>query len=94
MGVSSNLLHSFFCALREEKKVMNLRSFAEILASRQGGVNLKPGHSITKELSADQVKEIFGHIPAAVSGYGVTITVRPTAKGTYRLTVNMEGEFI
>jgi len=71
---------------------MDLRSFAEILAKRQGGIKLKPGRSITKELSGKEVRDIFGYIPSAVAAYGVVITIKPIANGRYRVTVRMEEE--
>jgi len=69
---------------------INFKTFSDVLAKRQGGFNLKPGHSITKELSGQDVKAIFGVIPSAVSAYGITITVKPTTNGRYKLTVRME----
>ena len=69
---------------------MDLRSFSEILAKTQGGIRLRPGCSITKELSGQEVRDIFGYIPSAVAAYGVVITVTPTANERYRITVRME----
>ena len=69
---------------------MNLRSFAKVLAERQGGVHLRPGRSISKELPAEDVKRIFGDVPSAIAAYGVIITLKRLDNGNYRITVRME----
>ncbi|RLB07072.1 MAG: hypothetical protein DRG59_06920 [Deltaproteobacteria bacterium] len=69
---------------------MDLRSFAKVLAERQGGVQLRPGRSISKELPAEVVKNIFGDVPSAIAAYGVIITLRPLDNGNYKITVRME----
>ncbi len=55
---------------------MNLRSFAEILAQRQGGIRLKPGQSCRVRLTGDDVKRIFGEDVVGYASELLTITVQ------------------
>jgi hypothetical protein len=66
---------------------MNSRSFAKLLAEWQGGVRLEPGRPFSRILTEDQVKQIFGYIPAAVAMENLLITCRIIKPGLYRLTI-------
>ena len=66
---------------------LNVRNFSHILAKHQGGVIIRPGESRSINLTGEEVKSIFGTVPAAYAAYGFTITVRPIANNAYRLTV-------
>jgi hypothetical protein len=68
----------------------NLRTFAQILAERQGGISLKPGRTYVRELTEDQVIAIFGDIPAAVATPYVTINFREIKPGVYQLVARLE----
>lgn len=67
----------------------NLKSFAEVLASRQGGVGLKPGRSYKTVLTEAQVREIFGEIPTARVAYGVFFNLQQVRNGEYEVTVRL-----
>jgi hypothetical protein len=54
----------------------NLRSFAAVLSKMQGGINLKPGQTVTLELSDEQLEKIFDGRPAAFAGYGLIIQIK------------------
>lgn len=54
---------------------MDLRSFAAILAQRQGGVRLKPGHSCRVRLTAEDVKRVFSEGTLAYASEFLTITI-------------------
>jgi len=54
---------------------MDLKSFAALLAQRQGGVSLKPGHSCRVKLTGEEVKRIFGEDTVAYAGELLTITI-------------------
>ena len=54
---------------------MDLRSFAALLAKRQGGIRLKPGHSCRVRLTAEDVKKIFGDGAVAYASECLTITI-------------------
>jgi len=69
---------------------LNMRSFAEILASRQGGVRLDPGRSITRDLTGEEVERIFGSKPAAYAAHDLIITLRNVGKDHYRMTIKRE----
>jgi len=57
---------------------MNLRNFANVLADRQGGINIRPGQIKSKELTREQVIKIFGEIPERSIQYGYVISVCAT----------------
>ncbi len=69
---------------------MDLRSFTEILAKRQGGVRLKPGRCVSKDLTGDEVERIFGSKPAAYVAHGLMIAIRRIGNDRYRVTVTRE----
>ncbi|MBN2569815.1 MAG: hypothetical protein JXB42_10345 [Deltaproteobacteria bacterium] len=69
---------------------MNLKNFANALAGWQGGIPLKRGQSCILELSGGEVEEIFGEKPAAFAAHGLTITIKPSRKGKYLMTVRRE----
>ena len=69
---------------------LNMRNFADILASRQGGVRLDPGRSITRDLTGEEVERIFGSEPAAYAAHGLIITLRKIGKDRYRMTIKRE----
>ena len=66
---------------------VNVRNFSSILAKHQGGVVIRPGQVRSIDLTREEVKSIFGAVPAAYAAYGFTITVRPIRENAYRLTV-------
>jgi hypothetical protein len=67
---------------------LNLRSFAEILAGMQGGIRLKPGGSVSRKLTRDQVKQIFGdEETVAYSSASLTISVRQISEDEFVVTV-------
>lgn len=68
---------------------INLKSFAEVLASMQGGVRLKPGRSYKTVLTEAQVLEIFGEIPTARAGYGVMFNLKQVSNGEFEVTVRL-----
>jgi len=55
--------------------MMDLKSFAALLAQRQGGVRLKPGHSCRVKLTGEEVKRIFGEGAVAYASETLTITI-------------------
>ena len=69
---------------------MNLRSFANVLTGWQGGINVKPGKAYKKELTRDEVMEIFGEVPECTVRYGLVISVTLQKNGNYKLTVKRE----
>ena len=69
---------------------MDLRSFADVLASRQGGIYLKPGSSYKKVLTRDQVIKTFGEVPDYTVRYGLAILVTPLSDGRFRVVVRRE----
>ncbi len=69
---------------------MNIRSFAEVLADRQGGIEIKPGKLRSKMLTRDEVMEIFGEVPEYTVRYGLVISVTLQKNGNYKLTVRGE----
>jgi len=66
---------------------INFKSFSEVLVKRQGGINLKPGCSLTTELTEEEVKAIFGGIPNYTVRYGLLISVTPLNNGCYKVVV-------
>ena len=76
---------------KEEKEVeIDLRSFSEILAKRQGGVKLKPGRPVVLDMTAEEVRKVFGSIPAAVTAYGVTVMIRRIGNDSYKVKIKLE----
>jgi len=69
---------------------LNMKSFAEVLASRQGGVHLKPGRPVILEMTETEVRKVFGYIPAAVCAYGVTVMIRNTGEKSYNVKIKLE----
>ena len=69
---------------------MNMRSFASILADREGGIEIKPEQSRSKILTRDEVMEIFGEVPNYSIRYGFTISVVLQKGDKYKLTVRRE----
>lgn len=68
----------------------NLRSFADVLAKLQGGINLKPGQTLTLELSEEEVEKIFDGKPAAFAGHGLIIQIKKTAGENMKLVIRRE----
>jgi len=66
---------------------MNIRSFAEVLADRQGGMEIKRGKLRSKMLTRDEVMKIFGEVPEYTVRYGLVISVTSQKNGNYTLTV-------
>jgi len=69
---------------------MDLRSFADVLSSRQGGIYLKPGKSYKKVLTRAQVIKAFGEVPDYTVRYGLVISVTPLSDGRFRVVVRRE----
>jgi len=69
---------------------MDLRSFSEILAKRQGGIRLKPGRPVVLDMTTEEVERVFGSIPAAVTAYGVTVMIRRIGKDSYKVKIKLE----
>jgi|AntAceMinimDraft_12_1070368.scaffolds.fasta_scaffold224241_2 hypothetical protein len=70
---------------------MNIRSFAEVLADRQGGIQTKANRVYKKELTRDEVMEIFGEVPEYSIRYGLIISVTlQRESGKYELAVKEE----
>jgi len=69
---------------------MELRSFARVLAERQGGVHLKPGKAYRKVLTREQVIKAFGEVPSYAVRYGLRISVTPLKDGNYEIVVTKE----
>jgi len=69
---------------------MNLRSFANVLASCQGGIEIKPGKSRSKMLTRDEIMEIFGKVPNYSIRYGLIVSVVLQKDSKYKLTVRKE----
>ena len=69
---------------------MNMRSFASILADREGGIYLEPGHTRSNELTGLQVEKIFGEIPVISVQYGYTVSVHALKNGNYEVVVRRE----
>jgi len=69
---------------------MDLRSFAKILAERQGGVRLKPGRPVVLDMRAEEIERIFGSIPSAVTAYGVTVLIRRVGKDSFKVKIKLE----
>ena len=55
---------------------MDLRSFAALLAQRQGGVRLKPGQSCRVKLTGADVQRIFGEDTVAYASEFLTISIQ------------------
>jgi hypothetical protein len=66
---------------------MTSRSFAKLLAEWQGGVRLEPGRPFIRYLTGDQVKQIFGYIPAAVAMDNLLITCRKIKPDLYKVVI-------
>jgi len=67
---------------------MKFKSFADVLAQWQGGIDLKPGRPLVQDLTEAEVIAIFGYIPTAQSlPDGTLITCRKLREGMYRLIV-------
>ena len=66
---------------------MNTRSFAEVLAGRQGGIYIKPGQTRSHLLSKEKVLEIFGEIPKYSIQYNYSISVSNLENHMYRVVV-------
>jgi hypothetical protein len=66
---------------------MTSRSFAKLLAEWQGGVKLEPGKPFVRHLTGDQLKVIFGYIPAAVSMENLLITCQKVKDDLYKLVI-------
>ena len=69
---------------------MNIQSFAEVLADRQGGIYLKPGKTYKKELTHNAVMEIFGEVPEYTIRYGFVISVERMEDDKYVVAVRRE----
>lgn len=69
---------------------MNLRSFANVLAGWQGGINIRPGQARSKELTRGQVLEIFGEVPERSIQCGYIISVSSMKNGNYKVVVRRE----
>jgi len=69
---------------------MELRTFATVLATRQGGIYLKPGKSYRKILTRDQVIKAFGDVPEYTVRYGLLISVTPLTNGRFEVVVRRE----
>jgi len=69
---------------------MNIRSFAEVLADRQGGIYIKPGKTYKKELTRDEVLKAFGEVPEYTIQYGFVISVQYVENDKYVVTVRRE----
>lgn len=69
---------------------MDLRSFSDILAKRQGGVKLKPGRPVVLDMTAEEVRKVFGSIPAAVTAYGVTVMIWRIGNDSYKVKIKLE----
>ena len=66
---------------------MNIRSFANVLADRQGGIYIKPGQTRSHVLSKEKVLEIFGEIPKCSIRYNYVISVSELEDHMYRVVV-------
>jgi len=71
----------------EEEMGLNMRNFADILASKQGGIYLKPGRAYKRVLSRAEVIEIFGDVPEYSVRYGLRISVNKLDDDNYEVTV-------
>ena len=69
---------------------MNIRSFAKVLADRQGGIHIKPGHTRSHVLTEKKVLEIFGEIPEYSIQYGFIISVKRVEDNKYIVIVKRE----
>lgn len=67
----------------------NMRNFADVLAKMQGGIRLEPGRTYSVELTEEEVKKIFGEVPAARVGYGLTFTVNKSPGNKLKLSVKI-----
>jgi len=70
---------------------MELRSFAQVLASKQGGIYLKPGKSYRRVLTRQEVVEIFGEVPEYSIRYGLSISVNKLSEDSYEVIVKKTG---
>jgi len=66
---------------------MDLRSFSEILARRQGGIYLRPGRSYRRVLTREEVIEIFGGVPDYTVRYGLSISISKLSDESYEVVV-------
>jgi hypothetical protein len=66
---------------------MTSRSFAKLLAEWQGGVKLEPGRPFVRYLTGEQLKVIFGYIPAAVAMDDLVITCQKVKPDLYKLVI-------
>jgi hypothetical protein len=66
---------------------MDLRSFADVLASRQGGIYLKPGKPYRRVLKRQEVIEIFGGVPEYSVRYGLAILINKLDDDNYEVLV-------
>ncbi|MBW2646203.1 MAG: hypothetical protein JRE23_08510 [Deltaproteobacteria bacterium] len=69
---------------------MNLRNFANVLADRQGGINIRPCQVKSKELTREQVIKIFGEVPECSIQYGYVISVSVMKNENYKVVVRRE----
>jgi len=69
---------------------MDLRSFANVIADKQGGIYLRPGKSYRKVLTREQVIKAFGEVPEYTIRYGLVISVTPLSNGQYEIIVRKE----
>jgi len=69
---------------------MNLKSFSEVLAKKQGGIRLKPGRPVVLDMTAEEIKKVFGSIPTAVAAYGLTVMIRKVGKDSFKVKVKLQ----
>jgi len=66
---------------------MNLKGFADVLATRQGGIYLKPGKTYRRVLSRAEVVKAFGGVPEYTVRYGLSISVNRLDEDSYEVVV-------
>jgi len=69
---------------------MNIGSFAEVLADRQGGIKIELGKVYKKELTRNEALKAFGEVPQYTIQYGLAISVRHLESDRYMVTVKRE----
>jgi hypothetical protein len=66
---------------------MTSKSFSKLLTEWQGGVKVKPGRPFIRYLTEEQLKQIFGYIPAAVAMDNLLITCRKIKPDLYKVVI-------